>query len=625
MKIRRLLTLALVAFAAHAALPARAAITPEAKAIVDRFLEASGGRAAWERTRSMHFTGSISVFGLKGRMEAWRQAPDRRANDLAIGPFQLKEWTAGDKAWRVDPSGKLLALDGKDLEQAITSAWFENERWLEPDQGGGAVVAAGEVNDSLGTRAVIEVTPPAGRARRFEFDKKSGLLVRSTSKSDQNEITVTSSDFRKVDGFLLAFRSRQEVSGAAANTAIVEVDSVWLAVAHPEGTFTPPTGDASKVTWLKSPGTARIPFEYLSNHVWLRASVNGGPPADFLYDTGASVTVIDSAYAAKIGLATSGSLQATGAGAGGNASFADVERVRIVAADGDGVELKDVKAGVLNVNSILAPYFWRECAGIIGFDAIVQFVNEIDFDGRVLTLRDPKTFRYEGKGAEVPMTLAGHAPVVTVKVDGAYEGEARVDVGSGSTLDLHTPFVKRHGLIEKHPAAITVVSGGFGGTFESKLARMKTLEIGPYKVERPLIGFSTITVGALASEDYAGNLGNRLLDRFKVTLDYERRKIHLEPGAKFAAREPFSRLGAQFAKFGDEVRIAQVLPKSPAAAAGLRFDERVVAIDGVPAAQFQPGKLEEKFENGKIGDKVELTVLRKGKEKKVKVTLREIL
>ncbi|MEO5617434.1 MAG: PDZ domain-containing protein [Candidatus Eisenbacteria bacterium] len=625
MKPSPLVVRALLALSFLSAPAARAAITPEARVIADRYIEASGGRAAWERTRSMRFTGTITAFGLKGRMELSRQPPDRRASEVAIGPFQLKDWTSGDKSWRVDPSGKLLALDGKDLEQSLTGAWFENERWLEPDQGGGSVTAAGETKDSLGTRAVLEVTPPSGRPRRFEFDRKSGLLVRSVAKSDQNVITVTNSNFRKVDGYMMSFRSVQEVSGAAANTAIVDAESVWTAVIHPEGRFVPPVAEASKVTWLKTPGVARIPFEYLSNHVWVRAAVNGGPPADFIYDTGASVTVIDSGYAAKIGLATSGSMQATGAGAAGGASFANVDRLRIQAADGDGVELRDLKTAVLSVNSILAPFFWRECAGIIGFDTIVQFVNEIDFDGRMLTFHDPKPFRYAGKGAELPMTLAGHAPVVKVKVDGQYEGGARLDVGSGSTLDLHTPFVNQHGLIAKNPGSITVVSGGFGGTFESKLARMRTLEIGPYKVERPLIGLSTITTGALASEDYAGNLGNRLLDRFKLTLDYERRKVYLEPGAKFAATEPFSRFGAQLAKFGDEVRVAQILPRSPAAAAGLKNGDLIVSIDEVPIAQLDPGKLEAKFEHGKVGQKVAVTVLRDGKEKKLKVTLREIL
>src|SRR6185503_3258194 len=116
---------------------------------------------------------------------------------------------------------------------------------------------------------------------------------------------------------------------------------------------------------------------------------------------------------------------------------------------------------------------------------------------------------------------------------------------------------------------LTVVGGGFGGTFESRFARMKSLEIGPYKVDEPLVGLSTIDVGALASEDYAGNLGNRLLERFKVTLDYDRRKIWLEPGTKYGEREGFSRFGAQLTKQGNTMVVGQLLQKSPAAEAGL--------------------------------------------------------
>lgn len=616
---------ALAALALLAAPAARAAITPEARAVLDRYVEASGGREAWERTRTSRLVGTISVFGLQGRIESWRRAPDRRANTVAIGPFQLKDWTSGDRAWRVDPSGKLLVLDGKDLEQAVTSSWFENERWLEPDQGGGSIALAGEEKDSLGTRAVLEVTPPAGRPRRLEFDRKSGLLIRMVARNDQNTVTVTQSDFRKVEGWLTSFRSVQEVSGAAANTATVTVDSMWTRVALPEESFLPPADGASSVTWLKTPGLARIPFEYRAHHVWVRASVNGGPPADFIYDTGASVTVIDSAYAAKIGLATTGQVQAQGAGSSGGASFATVQKLRLDTPDGDGIELHDLKVGVLNVNSVLAPFFWRECAGVVGFDAIVRFVNEVDYDGRLLTLRDPKDYRYEGKGAELPMTLAGHAPVIHVKVDGLYEGEARVDVGSGSTLDLHTPFVKKHDLIAKYPAAITVTGGGFGGTFESRMARGHSLEVGPYKVDAPLLGLSTITTGALASEDYAGNIGNRLLDRFKLTLDYERRKLYLEPGTHFAEREGFSRFGAQFAKMDGRVTAAQVLAGSPAAAAGLREGDELISVDAVPVSELDPDRLESRFERDKAGSKVKVQILRDGKPKKLQVVLRDIL
>ena len=63
---------------------------------------------------------------------------------------------------------------------------------------------------------------------------------------------------------------------------------------------------------------------------------------------------------------------------------------------------------------------------------------------RVLTLRDPKTFEYHGKGTRLPMTLAGTVPVVKMTLDHSIEGEYRLDVGSNSTVDVHGPFVRKH-------------------------------------------------------------------------------------------------------------------------------------------------------------------------------------
>src|SRR5262249_41581266 len=169
----------------------------------------------------------------------------------------------------------------------------------------------------------------------------------------------------------------------------------------------------------------------------------------------------------------------------------------------------------------LAPFFWRDCAGVLGYDFITRFVDEIDYDHETLVLHDPAGWTYSGSGAVLPFTLAGTVPVVHMKLDDAYEGEFRVDVGSSSTGDLHSPFVREHRLNEHGGPSIEVTGGGFGGTFQSRLTRMKKLSIGPYSWEHPIVSLSSAATGALASEDYAGNIGNQILQRFKCTLDYE--------------------------------------------------------------------------------------------------------
>ncbi|HTK32292.1 MAG TPA: aspartyl protease family protein [Candidatus Saccharimonadaceae bacterium] len=605
--------------------PARATITPAAQATLDRYVAAMGGRARVTAVTSTHIKASMSAFGFKGQLETWSQSPDKNGGLTALGPFNLKVGFDGTTAWRTDPGGKLQVLDGKELDRARADAWFENERFLEPDQGGGDVKDFGTVKDSTGEHHDLEITPPVGPSRRYELDPKTWLPRRSTSHNDQNLVITTFADYRAVEGLQMPFHTTTSIAGMPANTLTVDLDSVWVNVPVDPMRFAVPAAQDAAVTYLKQPGVAHLPFAYRGRHVWLRASVNGGPPADFLFDTGASISVIDSAYAASIGLKTEGAMQATGAGSAGSASFAHLQSLRVVSDDGDGVELKDHKVAVLSVNPFLAPFFWRDCAGVIGYNFISQFVDEIDYDGHVLALYDPKTFHYTGPGKSMTFEMAGTVPAILMTVDDSLSGVCRLDVGSSSTLDLHGPFVRKHALDKSTDKGIDVMGGGFGGMFSSKLVRMHKLAIGEFSWAKPLVTLSGATSGALASEDYAGNAGNGLMERFKLTIDYDRHTLYLEPGKKFATPYEFSRAGVQFAKSGGVVRAMQVLKGSPAEKAGIKEGDELVELNGKPAGTYDPDQIADLLEHGDAGTKVPVVVSRDGKQKSVKVVLKDLL
>ena len=83
--------------------PARAAITPGARAIVERYIEATGGHAAIDTVRSLHMRMNIEAFGFKGVAEAWTVAPDREASEVTLGPFHVRDGYDGARGWRLDP------------------------------------------------------------------------------------------------------------------------------------------------------------------------------------------------------------------------------------------------------------------------------------------------------------------------------------------------------------------------------------------------------------------------------------------------------------------------------------------------------------------------------------------
>ena len=612
-------------------LDARAAITPGAQRTVDRYLAAVGGRAAGDRVHGVAVRGTLTAFGLAGTLRAWHERPDRRASEVELGPLKIADGFDGTRGWRTDPSGKTVLFDGLNLADERVRAWFENERWLEPDQGGGAVAEGGVEKDSLGTYTVLEVTPPAApelptpRTHRLWFDDRTGLLVRTVSKRDDKTVVNISSDYRRVEGYLMPFVAVTKIEGMPANDARVVLDSVALNPVLAPARFAPPATADAHVRWLKTPGLARLPFEYASRHIWLRLAVNGAPPASFLFDTGASITVLDSAYAASLGIAAVGHQEGTGAGATGGASFATLRSLRAESPAGDGVELADLNIAVLALNRYLAPFFWRDVAGVVGFDFIQRFVDTIDFDAGTLVLQDPATFHYEGRGTAIPMQLAGTVPVVAMTLEGVGQGLFRLDFGSSATVDLHTPFVKAHGLLDAPGPRRDVPGGGFGGTFRVVARRGPRLVLGPYAVERPVLGLPQAVAGAFTSEDYAGNLGNRFFDRFTCTLDYERRQLYLEPGRRYAEPDVFPRGGVLCARLDGRLAVVEVIPDSPAAAAGVKGGDVLIALDGTAAAALTPDGLDATLERGAVGSRHTLELERAGKRVRATIVLRDLL
>ena len=603
---------------------ARAAATAEAQAVIERYLTATGGRAAFEAENSVHLKASVTAFGMSGTIESWTERPDKTANLTSIGPLTVRDGFDGQTAWRIDQNDKLAIRDGTDREDARATAYFQNEMWGMSGNGGGTVALVASERDTGGTWSVLEVTPPAGRSRRLWFNVRTGLLERTIMRGDVQTITSRMSDWRTVAGRLRPMATVVTVAEMPLNDARIVVDT--LTVDEPVATspYASPADVTGDARFLAGGTRTEIPFDYSVRHVWVRASVNGGPLEDFLVDTGASITVLDSGYAARRGLKVEGRIQVSGAGQSGGASFARVDSIVVPGPDG-GVKLAAHNVAVLSVDPYLEPFFWRRCAGVLGYDFISRFVVTVDYDRERLVLEDPASFKYAGKGQAVALQMAGNIPVAEIVLDDSLRGKFRLDVGSGSSIDLHSPFVADHDLIGRSTRTVQVMGGGFGGTFTSDLTRMHTAAIGPYSWEAPLVAMSHATQGGLASRDYAGNIGNQVLERFTVTFDYGRRTVWLEPGRRFSEPDRFSLAGVQLAKQDGIVRALQVLPGSAAAAAGIEEGDEVRKLDGRPITEWTLDQVTTLFEDGKPGDKHTLEIARAGKKRKITLVLREIL
>ena len=223
--------------------------------------------------------------------------------------------------------------------------------------------------------------------------------------------------------------------------------------------------------------------------------------------------------------------------------------------------------------------------GLVGYELFRRFGTTIDYARHEFTLADAGKFTPPPGASAIAFDLDDHVPIVTATL-GGLPARITIDTGSRSSLTLHSPFVRANNLVAAYHAAPESVTGwGIGGAVRGRMARLPTLQIGDQRIDGIAGELFTGDKGAFANPDISANLGSGVLRRFTVAFDYDKRKMYLAPNADFAKPDAFDRSGLWLLRDGDALRIADVVQDSAAARAGLRVDDRIVAIGGEAVAK----------------------------------------
>jgi hypothetical protein len=378
---------------------------------------------------------------------------------------------------------------------------------------------------------------------------------------------------------------------------------------------------------VAAPIPVSIPFEMVNRHIVLKVQVDNSRPLSFVLDTGDQFAIINLDRAKELGLKLQGEIHMGGAGSGvSTGSFVRDSFFTIPGFPGFSQPLN----AALPIGQ-MAPRFGQDLDGIIGAEFIKQFVLEIDYQARVIKLYDKDKFNYTGPGESIPITLnsAGH-PIIEAELtpvgSAPVTGKFVLDVGSGGALALYTPFVAGHNLPGPNLPTIKAIGvGGAGGEVTARIGRVSELKIGRFRISRPITLFSEDKVGAFASSALVGNIGQQIVGKFKLLLDYSHNRIIFEPNDSF--NDSFDRAfgGLSVVAEGKDYRtfrIADVLENSPGTEAGLQKDDVITAIDGKAAAGLSLTRVLELFERPVA---YKLSVRRGGQMLQITLTPRKLV
>lgn len=368
--------------------------------------------------------------------------------------------------------------------------------------------------------------------------------------------------------------------------------------------------------------SARIPIAFDGEHILLQGRLNGSAPVWLALDSGASVSLLDIDFARSQGLSLRG--RPSIRGVVGTALGFYAPRVSFTIGE---AELSNQAFRVLPLG-FLPPMDGQPVVGILGFEVFARFVVEIDYQALHIHLHEPRSYRYEGPGAIIPLTLHANQPYIRARLGilgrPELEGEYVVDLGSGNTLMLASDYAAAHRVQSALQKTLQLQAEGVGGEFQVTLGRLQSLRVGPFTVAEPLALFPP---GRVTAPGKAGNIGGRFLSRFRVTIDYCRERLILEPTAKLAEPEEFDMSGLQLAATSppsNHIRITRILGDSPSAEAGIQAGDFLLKAEGRPAARIPLNQLREMFRRGE-GHRIDLEIQTGDETRLAQIKLRRLL
>jgi hypothetical protein len=201
---------------------------PSVQAVMDHFIAATGGRAAWEARHNLveHATIDLPKQGVKGTQIVYQASPNKYLALIDLtGIGKLSSGSNGEVAWENNVLQGPRVKNGVEKADAFREGAFNADlRWQElyvkAETTGVETVAGHECYK-------VVLTPKEGKPLTEYFDKTSGLKLKTATivSSQMGDIAaeILYDDYRKDGGILTAHRA---VNHAAQQEFVVQVQSI---------------------------------------------------------------------------------------------------------------------------------------------------------------------------------------------------------------------------------------------------------------------------------------------------------------------------------------------------------------------------------------------------------------
>ena len=270
--------------------------------------------------------------------------------------------------------------------------------------------------------------------------------------------------------------------------------------------------------------------------------------------------------------------------------------------------------------------------GLVGFNLFKDYIVEIDYANKKLTLYKPEYYKYRERKKDIimPLYFDDNKPFVqtTIVTDDLTEVKVKllVNTGSSDALWLSTSSDERINLPQKNIE--TFLGKGLSGDLYGTKGRIDAIWMGPIFLQQPIVAFpnSDIIDQILSRNDRNGTIGAEILRRFFVIVDYRNSRLTLRPSYKVKQDFNYNMSGMEVTNPMPGMpifTITNIRENSPAFLAGLQENDQILSLNSSNHRSLKLNDINLLLQS-RENKKIRVKVLRNGEEFKTSFELKKV-
>lgn len=194
---------------------------PKALEIVEKMIEAMGGRKTLEAVKDTTAMGSMEMtqMGMEGSVTVYTKRPNLMRMDIEVMGMSITQAFDGNIAWGVDPqTGSVQEMPEQQTQQFSREA-LGDAVYLHPDKHGIVFTYKGVDTIEEVEHHVVLMTYPDGYETTFFIDGKTFLIYKSQAiapnmmTGTDSDVETIFADYKELDGTMVSYSFTQYMDG----------------------------------------------------------------------------------------------------------------------------------------------------------------------------------------------------------------------------------------------------------------------------------------------------------------------------------------------------------------------------------------------------------------------------